>query len=517
MGHLLGIDVGTSASKAVLCNARGKVLGSGSGEHPSSHPRPGWSEQSPEDWWKSARKSVREALKSANVDGKSVSAIGLTGQMHGSVLLDSAGKPLRPAILWNDQRTAEQCAWIENRLGGRARVIERVGNPALTGFTAPKLLWVRENERKTWDSVKKLLLPKDYLRLKLTGEHSTDVADASGTLLLDVCKRDWSAEMLERLELERSLLPRVQESTQISGVLTASSAKALGLRPGVPVIAGAGDQPAGAVGVGLVKPGIIGASIGTSGVIFSATDQPLFDPEGRIHTMCHAIPGAWCVFGCMLSAGASLQWFRNQLADKELRWLRKHPRRARGRSAYDLLAEAAQRADPGCGGVFFLPYLSGERCPFSDPEARGGWVGVNLSTSRNQLLRSIFEGVSYNLGEILDLLRALGLEVDHIRATGGGAKSVFWRQLLADVFGATVRTTRSDEGPAFGAALLAGVGTGVWPTVHEACAKAVKLAETSKPAPGAVDIYRDLRKTFVEQRLRFLGAGSESHRSSDRA
>src|SRR5687767_6632595 len=362
MAHLLGIDVGTSGTKTLVCSERGKVLATATAEHPISSPKPGWSEQDPLDWWDATAKATRAVLKKAKLKAGDVGAIGLSGQMHGSVFLGDGEKPLRPALLWNDQRTAEQCAEIESKAGGREALIGLVANPALTGFTAPKILWVRQHEPKVYERTKHILLPKDYIRFRMTGEYATEVSDASGTLLLDVANRRWSDRLLTILSIDNALLPRLHESHEVSATLSAEGAKALGMNAGTPVVGGAGDNAAGAVGSGVVSAGIVFATLGTSGVVFAHSDTPALDPQGRVHTMCHAVPGKWCVFGCMLSAGGSFQWLRNQLGQSEVAAARK-----KGVDPYELLVAEARRAPAGCEGLFFLPYLTGERCPHPDP------------------------------------------------------------------------------------------------------------------------------------------------------
>jgi xylulokinase len=377
MPHLLGIDIGTSGTKTLVCDEDGTVLATAMAEHPISSPKPGWSEQNPEDWWQATCAATKAVLKNAKLKPADVGGIGLSGQMHGSVFLGDGTAALRPALLWNDQRTAEQCATIEQKAGGREALIELVANPALTGFTAPKILWLRENEPKTYAKVKHILLPKDYVRLRMTGEYATEVSDASGMLLLDVKNRTWSDKLLSLLEIDKATLGKLYESQEVTGTLHEEAAKALGLKAGIPVVGGAGDQAAGAVGNGIVSAGIVSATLGTSGVVFAHADQPTRDPMGRVHTMCHAVPGKWCVFGCMLSAGGSFQWLRNTLGQDEVAEARK-----KKVDPYELLILQAETAPPGCEGLFFLPYLTGERCPHPDPLARGGWVGLTARTTR---------------------------------------------------------------------------------------------------------------------------------------
>jgi len=477
MPHLLGIDIGTSGTKTLICDDTGTVLATATADHPISQPRPGWSEQDPQDWWTSTCKATQAVLKKSRVKPADVRGIGLSGQMHGSVFLGDSEKPLRPALLWNDQRTARQCEEITARAGGREALIELVANPALTGFTAPKILWVRENEPKVYARTRHILLPKDYIRFRMTGDYATEVSDASGTLLLDVVNRRWSDTLLRKLDIDPALLPRLHESPEVTGTLSAPGARALGLAPGTPVVGGAGDQAAGAVGNGIVSSGIVSATLGTSGVVFAHSDQPTRDPKGRVHTMCHAVPGKWCVFGCMLAAGGSLQWFRNQLGHDEI-----HAAKRRRVDPYDLLIKEAEKADPGSGGVFFLPYLTGERCPHPDPCARGGWIGITARTLRRDLVRSVLEGVTFGMRDAIEIMTRMNIPISQIRASGGGARSPFWRQLQADIYKQPIVMTNATEGPAYGVALLAGVGTGALKSVEDACKRCIK--QTVKLTPN---------------------------------
>ena len=484
MPYLLGIDIGTSGTKTLICDEQGKVRGTAVAEHPISSPKPGWSEQDPEDWWRSTCKAVKAVLRKSRLKATDVGAIGLSGQMHGSVFLADSPTPLRPALLWNDQRTAEQCRQIEEKAGGRAALIELVANPALTGFTAPKILWVRQNEPKVYDGTKHILLPKDYIRYRMTGEYATEVSDASGTLLLDVVHRTWSDPLLGLLQIDKNLLPPVYESPQVTGVLSDHGARALSLRPGTPVVGGGGDQAAGAVGNGIVAPGIVSATLGTSGVVFAHSDTPTRDPRGRVHTMCHAVPGKWCVFGCMLSAGGSFQWLRNQLGRDEIAAAKK-----RGVDPYDLLVAEARRAPAGAEGLFFLPYLTGERCPHPDPNARGGWIGLTSRTTRDMLIRSLLEGVTFGMRDALEIMRQMGIPITQVRASGGGARSDFWRHLQADIYKLPIVFTNATEGPAYGAALLAGVGIRVWNTVEQACQRCIKQTARIMPNRKLAAVY----------------------------
>lgn len=504
MSHLLGIDIGTSGTKTLICDDDGRVLATAMAEHPISSPKPGWSEQNPDDWWSAACTATKAVLKKAKLKPADIGAVGLSGQMHGSVFLGDGERALRPALLWNDQRTAKQCAEIEQKAGGREALIGLVANPALTGFTAPKILWVRENEPKVYAKTKHILLPKDYIRYRMTGEYATEVSDASGMLLLDVCNRVWSDKLLSLLQIDKGLLGKLHESQEVTGVLTTAAAKALGLREGIPVVGGAGDQAAGAVGNGIVKPGIVSAVLGTSGVIFAHSEKPTLDPKGRVHTMCHAVPGKWSVFGCMLSAGGSFQWFRNNLATAEVAAAKKQKV-----DPYQLLIAEAEAAPPGCEGLFFLPYLTGERCPHPDPNARGGWIGLTARSTRQHMVRALLEGVTFGMRDCLEIMRSMNIEITQARGAGGGSRSPFWRQLQADIYKTPYVLTNAEEGPAYGVALLAGVGTGVWSSVEEACTATIK--QKTKIAPKAkssalydrhyatyAKLYFDLKERFGE-------------------
>lgn len=484
MGVYLGIDVGTSGTKTLAMREDGKILGAATVEYPLSSPRPGWSEQDPEDWWQATIKSVRVVLKKGKIKPAGVSGIGLSGQMHGSVFLDSRQKVIRPAILWNDQRTSAECADIEARAGGRAQLIELVANPALTGFTAPKILWLRKNEPKHYARLTQVLLPKDYVRFRLTGEFATEVSDASGTLLLDVRRREWCRTLLDLLALDRTILPKVYESEEVSGQLTAGAGKLLGLPAGVRVVGGGGDQAAGAVGNGIVRRGIISATMGTSGVVFAHSDEVQFDPQGRLHTFCHAVRGKWHVMGVVLSAGGSLQWYRNQFAQSEVAAARRQKV-----DPYEIITAEAKKAPPGSEGLFFLPYLTGERTPHADPHARGAWIGLSLRHGKPHLIRSILEGATYAMRDSLEIIREMQVPAHEVHLSGGGARSKFWRQLQADVYGLKAVTTNSLEGPAYGVALLAAVGTGAYKSIVEACEATIKVEESTSPNLKSRKIY----------------------------
>ena len=485
MSIYLGIDIGTSGTKTLAMNARGKILAQATAIYPCYHPRPMWSEQDPEDWWQATVKTVRAVVKKAKLKPADVRAIGLSGQMHGSVFLDKNNRVVRRALLWNDQRTAAECAEIEQRAGGRKQLIEMVANPALTGFTAPKILWLRNNEPKNFEKTVKVLLPKDEIRRRLTGEFATEVSDASGMLLLDVVNRRWSKELLGKLELDLSLLARCYESEEVTGTLSREAAKTLGLSTECMVVGGAGDCAAGAVGNGIVRPGVLSTSIGTSGVVFVHAETPQVDPEGRLHTFCHAVRGKWHMMGVTLAAGGSLQWFRNALCGNDSGRCRS----GRKIDVYDVLTEEAAVTPPGAEGLFFLPYLAGERTPHADPNARGAFVGLTLKHSRGHLVRAIMEGVTYSLRDCLAIIEEQGVSVKQIRASGGGAKSPFWRQMQADVLGKTVVSMAADEGPGYGVALLAAVGAGEFKNVAEACEATVKTTGQTKPVAAARKVY----------------------------
>lgn len=484
MSVFLGIDVGTSGTKTLAVREDGTILASATAEYPLYSPKPGWSEQEPADWWQATIESVGEVLKAGRVKSADVAGIGLSGQMHGSVFLNKRHEVVRPALLWNDQRTAAECEQIESAAGGRRKLIGMVANPALTGFTAPKILWLRNHEPRNYDRTVQVLLPKDYVRFRLTGEFATEVSDASGTLLLDVKRRRWSKPLLRKLEIDPALLPTVYESEEVSGQLTREAAERLGLREGTPVVGGGGDQAAGAVGNGIVKKGVISATLGTSGVVFAHSDEVQIDPHGRVHTFCHAVRGKWHVMGVVLSAGGSLQWYRNELASQALAEARKQ-----GVDPYELLTAEAAQAPPGCEGLYFLPYLTGERTPHADPHARGAWIGLSLRHGRPHLVRSVMEGATYAMRDSLEIIKELNVPVREIRVSGGGARSAFWRQMQADVYGQKVVTINAEEGPAYGVALLAAVGTGVYKNVAEACSASISVVSSTAPNNAAKRSY----------------------------
>jgi xylulokinase len=484
MAYFLGIDTSTTSSKALLIDERGEVMAVSSSPHTLQTPKPLWSEQDPREWWQAVTASIRSVLEKAGLGGEAIGAVGLTGQMHGLVLLDEAGDVLRPAILWNDQRTQSQCDEIHARIG-RERFIQITGNVALTGFTAPKILWVRENEPEVFALGRHVLLPKDYIRYRLTGEYVMDKADGAGTVLFDLKSRDWSEEVLAALEIPRAWMPKTFEGPECTGFVTEEAAALTGLKAGTPVMAGGGDQAAQAVGVGAVEPGIVGLTVGTSGVVFATTPSALIEPEGRLHAFCHAVPGMWHFMGVMLSAAGSLQWYRDTLA-KEM--------------SFDDLLKEAEAVPPGSDGLQFLPYLTGERTPHPDPLARGAFIGLTVRHSRAHMTRALLEGVAFGLKDSFTLIKNAGLgSITQVRASGGGTKGALWRQIMASVLEAELVTVNTTEGAAYGAALLAGVGAGAWSDVPSACEACIKITGSTQPEAlhmeayrSAYSIYRDL-------------------------
>ena len=475
MPYFLGLDTGTSGTKAIVISETGATLATHTHEYALSTPKPLWAEQHPDtDWWAAAQETIPAVLKKAGVTGSEIAGIGLTGQMHGSVFLDAQNNVLRPAMLWCDARTGAECAEITEAVGGEAKLFDAIGQPVFTSFTAPKILWVRKNEPAVYEKIAKVLLPKDYIRLQLTGEFASEVSDASGTSLLDVRARTWSQPMLDALQIPADFLPPVYESVVITGAITAEAARLTGLSEGCPVVGGGGDQAAGAVGCGIVETGRVSLSLGTSGVVFAHLDKPFFDPKA-IQTFCHAVPGAYHLMGCVISAAGSFEWYKETFAPDD---------------SYDAITAGAARIPAGCEGLLFLPYLAGERNPYFDPQARGAFVGATLRTaSRDYFARAVLEGVSYGFKDLMTLLENSGAPVSEVRLMGGGAKSDLWRQILADAVGHSLHRVNNDEGPAFGAALLAAVGTGTFDTVPEACAATIRTTDETAPGTNAA-IYR---------------------------
>lgn len=493
MAYLLGVDIGTSGTKTVLFDTTGRTIASDTKEYPLYQPKNGWAEQDPEDWWRATWQSIAVVLKKSGVDAAEILGVGLSGQMHGAVLLDAKHQVLRKAIIWCDQRSAAECVEITDLIGAK-RLIEITANPALTGFTASKIRWVRNNEPEIFEKIDKILLPKDYIRYKLTGEFATEVSDASGMQLLDVPNRCWSSEVLGKLELSESMLGKVYESCEVTGTVHREAAEISGLKVGTIVVGGAGDQAAGAVGNGIVKSGVISSTIGTSGVVFAHTDDVHIDPSGRVHTFCHAVPGAWHIMGVTQGAGLSLQWFRNQFCQDEMstaNMMQVDP--------YFLMDKAADKVAIGANGLVYLPYLMGERTPHLDPDCRGVFFGLSAQHTKRELLRAVMEGVVYSLRDSLEIIRDMGMSINEVRASGGGGKSALWRQMQADVFSSEICTVNSAEGGAMGVALLAGVGAGVFKTVTEACDATITVATRQKADElsatkydGFYSLYRQL-------------------------
>ncbi|MEI7026844.1 xylulokinase [Paenibacillus sp. y28] len=482
MRYFLGIDLGTSAVKCILVDENGQVKASHSTEYPLLQPHPGWAEQNPEDWWNGTAEAIKHLLHKSGVTEADVAGVGLSGQMHGSVFLDVQLQVVRPALLWCDQRTAAECGWIEQTIG-KEQLAAFTGNRALTGFTAPKVVWLRNHEPDNFAKVQHLMLPKDYVRLQLTGAFGMDVADASGTLLLDVAGRKWSQDVTAKLGIPMEWLPPLFESNDVAGHLTAQAARLTGLAEGTPVVAGGGDQACGAVGVGVVKQGIASVALGTSGVVFVHDDSYQVDAECRLHSFCHGVPGKWHRMGVMLAAGGSFQWWRNHFAYEELQQAQ-----AEGKDVYECLTALAETAPLGSEGLIFLPYLTGERTPYPDPQARGGFIGLNLRHSKAHLTRAVLEGINFGLRDSLELVKQSGIAVTELRVNGGGARSRFWRQMLADIFGLPVVTVNSTDGPAYGAAVMAASGV-LQRDISELCEAWIQVVDRVEPIPANQAAY----------------------------
>lgn len=490
MKYLIGVDLGTSGTKTVLFDENGKTVASVTEEYPLYQPRNGWAEQDPADWWNAAAATIKTVVTQSGVSPDSIAGVGISGQMHGLVMLDGQGEVLRRSIIWCDGRTTKQCAEITEKVGA-ARLIEITANPALTGFTAGKILWVRENEPEIYKNCRHILLPKDYIRYKLTGVYATEVSDASGMNLLDVPNRRWSEEVLDRLGIDGSLLAKVYESCDVTGGITAKAAAITGLREGTPVVGGAGDNAAAAVGTGVVETGKAFTTIGTSGVIFAHADKVSIDPAGRVHTFCAAVPGAWTVMSCTLAAGLSLKWFRDTFCAAEMQT-------AAGMDTdpYVLMDKQAARVPIGANRLLYLPYLMGERSPILDEHSRGVFFGLSAIHTRADMLRAVMEGVVYSQRECLDVLREMGIAPQEMLACGGGGSSPLWRQMLADVYGCPVTTVSSKEGPALGAAILAGTGAGVYQSVEDGCRKVIQANPPQNPDSGDSAKYEPYYKLY---------------------
>ena len=496
----LGIDVGTGGTRALVIDGRGNVVASASAEHQHfASPKPGWAEQDPRDWWQACGAAVRKVLQPSGVRAEDIACVGFSGQMHGAVLLDASDEVVRPALIWCDQRSEAQCAELE-KLFGRDALIRLTCNPPLTNFTLTKFLWVRENEPQAWARVAHVMLPKDYVRFRLTGERAIDMADASGTLLLDVANRKWSNEVLSKTGIDQKLLPALFESPEVCGKVSAAGAEATGLRAGTPVVAGAGDQAAGAVGMGIARVGAVSATIGTSGVVFASTDRPAMDPAGRLHTFCHAIPGRWHVMGVTQAAGLSLRWYRDNFGAASPGVQKPGVQKKDGRDPYDVFAEEAAAAPAGSEGALWAPYLMGERTPHLDPTARAALVGLTASHTRAHVIRAILEGVAFSLKDTFTIFGEMKIPVTSIRLGGGGARSPLWRQIQADVYGREVEIVAAEEGAAYGAAILAGTGAGAWSSVEQACDAIVRVAKriapSQKDSTTMQSAYRTYRKIY---------------------
>lgn len=492
MPCLMGLDISTTAAKALIIDEGGNVIAAASSPQPISQPKPLWSEQNPADWWDGMSASIRQALSDANLGGEDIGAIGLTGQMHGLVLLDAAGETLRPAILWNDQRTQAQCDAMTAAIG-RQRLIELTGNLALTGFTAPKLLWVRDNEPRVYAQIKQVLLPKDYIRYKLTDTYATDLAGASGTSLLNVAERNWSLEMLTALDIPAEWMPPVHEGTEVTATVSRAGAAATGLKAGTPIVGGGGDQAAGAIGMGCVAADTIGVTVGTSGVVFAPLDAYAYEPDGRLHAFCHAVPNTWHFMGVMLSAAGSLQWYKDSFASQ---------------LDFDRLLGEAADVSAGSEGLFFLPYLSGERTPHPDPLARAAFIGMTGRHGRGHLTRAVLEGVAFGLKDSFTLIAQAGLpDRFEVRISGGGAKSAVWQQIIADALAAPLVNVNTTEGGAFGAAILASIAAGIFDDARSACAAMIQTGAQVEPGQDQVvyaerysvyqSLYPTLKDTFA--------------------
>ena len=492
MAYLLGVDIGTSGTKTVLFKEDGTTVASSTREYSLYQPNVGWAEQDPADWWWASCATIREVIGKSGVKADEIKGVGLSGQMHGLVMLDREGRALRNSIIWCDQRTQRECEQIES-LVGRERLIEITANPALTGFTASKILWIRNNEPEVYERCAKILLPKDYIRYMLTGEFATEVSDASGMQLLDIAGRCWSGELMRMLGIDKSLVAPVYESQEISGRISEAASQLTGLAVGTPVVGGAGDQAAGAVGNGIVKSGIVSSTIGTSGVVFAHTDKVTIDPQGRVHTFCHAVPGAWHVMGVTQAAGLSLKWFRDNLCGAEI-----ETAALMGVDPYMLMDKEADAVPAGSEGLIYLPYMMGERSPHLDPNAKGVFFGLSARHDKRAMLRAVMEGVVYSLRDCMDIITGMGIDVTEVRASGGGGKSELWRQMQADIFNKTITTINSPEGPALGVAMLAGVGTGVYASVAEAAEAVVQRNSTCDAKARNVETYNRFYKVYKD-------------------
>lgn len=491
MRYLIGIDLGTSAVKSVLFDENGQEIVSHSVGYPMNQPKNGWAEQNPKDWWEATVQSIQYIIAHGGINTEYITGLGIAGQMHGLVMLDEQNEVIRPAIIWCDQRTVKECAQI-TKIVGRQRLIDLTANPAMTGFTAAKILWVRNNEPEQYRKCRHILLPKDYIRYKLTGEFVTDVSDASGTQLLDIANRCWSDEVIERLGLDKRLLPRVCESPEVTGTIAPCAAKLTGLSVKTAVVGGAGDNAAAAVGVGVIEDKQAFTTIGSSGVVFAHTSKMCMDRQGRVHTFCCAVPGQWHVMGVTQAAGLSLKWFSENFCGQE-----KEQAEKTGEDIYSLTDQKASESPIGCNKLIYLPYLMGERTPHLDPACRGVFFGLSAMHKKKDMIRAVMEGVSYSLKECLEILKETGAGISDMTVCGGGAKSALWREMLADIYGCPIKTCRSKEGPALGAAILAAVGTGIYPSVREACSQMIHCASVTQPDIPRHDQYMKFYQIYL--------------------
>lgn len=478
MSYFIGLDVGTSGAKALLINEKGEVIASATNEYVMLTPKPNWTEQNPEDWWDASKKSIQSVASIVKKD--EIEGIGLTGQMHGLVTLNNSHEVVRPCIMWNDQRTVKECEEITSKIGFD-KLIKITGNQVLTGFTAPKILWIKNNEPDNYNKIKKILLPKDYIRFRLTGELATDVSDASGTSLLNVPERKWSDEILSGLEIPKEWMPQLYESSEISGRVKKGLCEELNLPENLIVAAGGGDQAAGGIGTGTVSEGITSLVLGTSGVVFAHSDKPLIEASGKVHSFCHAVPNAWHIMGVTLSAAGSLQWYRNTFHNGV---------------DYSELTKAAENIQLGSEGLFFLPYLSGERTPYPDPNAKGTFIGATVRHNTSHFIRAVLEGVAYSLRDCFELNEGLGVKTDQVRISGGGAKSKMWIQILSDLLNKEIVTLTSTEGAPYGAAILAAVASGKFNSVNEACSSIIKIKSATTPNKENINIYEDFYNIY---------------------
>lgn len=488
MKYLLGVDLGTSGTKTVLFDENGVPVASKTCEYPLYQPQNGWAEQKPEDWWQAAAVGIRHCVQA--VDAAGIAGVGISGQMHGLVMLDEDGEVLRPSIIWCDQRTAAECGEMTEKIGAQ-RLIEITANPAMTGFTASKILWVKNHEPELYARCAHILLPKDYIRYRLTGEFATEVSDASGMQLLDIPARGWSREVLDKLDIDAALLGKLYESCEITGEVHAAAAACTGLKAGTPVVGGAGDNFAAAIGTGVVSEGRAFTTLGTSGVVFAHAEEVSIEPQGRIHTFCSAVPGKWCVMSCTLAAGLSLRWARDTFCGEEVRAAAEQ-----GVDPYVMMCDAAAKIPIGCDRLFFLPYLMGERSPHLDPHARGSFFGLSGMHTRAHLIRAVLEGVAYSQLDCVNVFRDMGVAIEDMTVCGGGGRSPLWRQMLADMYGCPVATLQADEGPALGVAILAGVGTGIYPSVEEACGRVIGRNAAQMPEDAASAEYAKYYEVF---------------------